>query len=262
MTPAARLTIEQHERVLLLTIDNPGQRNALSPDIYRTGAATLLAASTDPAIGAIILTGAGEHFCSGGNLNRLRANREKHPAAQRDSVNLLNHFILALRGCHKPVIAAVEGNAAGAGCALALGCDLIVAADNARFIMAYVKVGLSPDGGASAFLARALPPQLAMELLLDGAPISAERLHQLGVVNKIVAAGEVLNQAKDWATQLANGPQAAQARIKQLVHRAYDTELANQLLLERDGMVKGVHHPEAGEGIAAFLEKRKPKFVG
>ena len=261
MNQAAKLDIEQQGRVLLLTINNPAQRNALSPDIYRSGAQILLDASANPAIGAVVLTGADEHFSSGGNLNRLRANREKHPAAQRDSANLLNRFILALRSCRKPVIAAVEGNAAGAGCTLALACDLLVAADNARFIMAYVKIGLSPDGGASAFLARALPAQLTMELLLDGAPIGADRLHQLGVVNKIVPPGLAQAQALDWAERLANGPQAAHARIKKLVQRAYETDTATQLLLERDGMVAGVHHPEACEGIAAFLEKRKPNFV-
>jgi len=257
----ATLHSEQHDRVLLLTLDNPSQRNALSPEIYQTGTEALNAASSDPSIGAVVLTGTGEHFSSGGNLNRLRANREKHPAVQRDSVNLLNRFILALRGCDKPVIAAVEGNAAGAGCSLALASDLLVAADNARFIMAYVKVGLSPDGGASTFLARALPPQLAMELLLDGTPIGAERLQQLGVVNRVVSPGQALSQALEWAERLATGPQAAHSRIKHLIHAAYDKALAEQLMLERAGMVAGVHHPETGEGIAAFLDKRKPQFV-
>ncbi len=135
----ARLTVERRDDVLLLTLSNPTMRNALHPDIYATGTEVIAHAAGDPTLGAVVLTGAGEHFCAGGNLNRLAANRSHPPALQRDSIERFHRWVLALRRCPLPVIAAVEGNAAGAGFSLALACDLIVAAESAKFTMAYVK---------------------------------------------------------------------------------------------------------------------------
>ena len=260
MTPPLR--VETTACVMVLTIDNPDQRNALHPDLYRRGAAALAEASADPAIGAVVLTGAGATFSSGGNLNRLKANRELPPEVQRASVELLHGFVRAIRATPVPVIAAVEGIAAGAGFSLALACDLLVAAEDARFIMAYVKVGLNPDGGATAFLARGLPPQMAAELLFTGAPIGAQRLHGLGVVNRLVAPGQAREEALSWAGELASGPPAAMGRIKRLIEAAPHQDLDRQLNLEAELMTEAVHHPEAGEGIDAFLAKRKPDFTG
>src|SRR5207249_3705226 len=124
-----------------------GMRNALHPDIYRTGTEALNRAAEDPGIGAVVLAGEGGTFCSGGNLRRLKENRGKSASVQHESITGFHDWIRALRRCPKPIVAAVEGAAAGAGFSLALACDLIVAAREARFVMAYVKVGLSPDGG-------------------------------------------------------------------------------------------------------------------
>jgi enoyl-CoA hydratase/carnithine racemase len=172
----------------------------------------------------------------------------------------MSHFHDWIREIQKPVIAAVEGTAAGAGFSLALACDLIVAAEDARFVMAYVKVGLSPDGGGTAFLTQAIPRQTAMEILLDGSVVTAVRLQQLGVVNRLCPPGQALAVALAWAERLAAGPGNAMARIKELANTAENTDLSSQLDRERERFVEGLFSAECEEGIAAFLGKRAPIF--
>jgi enoyl-CoA hydratase/carnithine racemase len=257
----ARLLSQRLGRVLLLTISNPALRNAMSPDLYRVAAAAFREASADDGLGAIVLAGEGKHFCGGGNLNRLLAQRGLPPESQAGHLDALHDWVSLIRACPKPVIAAVEGAAAGGGFSLCLGCDLIVAAEDAKFVMSYVKAGLSPDGGGSDALAHAVPPQTALEILLDGAPVTAARLHALGVVNRVVPAGKAVEEALAWAARLANGPAAAQARIKQLVYAARGRAHRAQLDAERDAFVASLYGDECGEGIAAFLEKRPARFV-
>lgn len=257
----ARLLTERQGRVLVLTISNSRARNALAPTMYPAGIAALREAGADDGIGAVVLRGQGDHFCGGGNLNRLRAQRELPPDGQVASLNALHEWVMAMRACPKPVIAAVEGAAAGGGFSVCLGCDLIVAAEDAKFVMSYVKIGLSPDGGGSDSLAHALPPQAALEFLLDGAPVTAQRLHALGIVNRVVSRGRAAAEALAWAERLAQGPAQAQARIKQLVYAARGRGRPAQLDAERDAFVASLYHEEAGEGIAAFLDKRSPRFV-
>ncbi len=256
----AELLSELDNRVLRLTLSNPGKRNSLEPAIYASGRAALDAAADDASIGAIVLTGAGDTFSAGGNLERLIANRARPPRAQRESVEALHGFVRALRRCPKPVIAAVEGAAAGAGFSLALACDLIVAAETAVFVMAYARVGLTPDGGATLWLARSFPPQLAAEILLESGRLSAERLHQLGVVNRLVAPGSALTHAMGWASRLAAGPTTALGRAKALLQTAYTDDPTAHLEREAGALTDAVHGDEAGEGIAAFLAKREPRW--
>jgi enoyl-CoA hydratase/carnithine racemase len=255
-----RLLSERRGRVLLVAISNPAARNAISPDLYRTALPMFRAAAADDGIGAIVLTGEGEHFCGGGNLNRLLAQRSLPPSTQFDHLNVFHDWIMSMRECPKPIIAAVEGAAAGGGFSVCLGCDLIVAAEDAKFVMSYVKIALSPDGGGSDALAYALPPQAALELLLDGAPISAARLQTLGIVNRVVPRGAALAEALRWAECLAQGPSFAQARIKELVYAGRGRAPRAQLDAERDAFIEGLYHDECGEGIAAFLEKRPARW--
>ena len=258
---AARLIAQRQGRVLTLTLSNPALRNALSPDLYAVARTQFRDASADDGIGAIVLTGEGKHFCGGGNLNRLLAQRDLPRESQARHLDALHDWVSAMRACSKPIIAAVEGAAAGAGFSLCLGCDLIVAAEDAKFVMSYVKAGLSPDGGGSDALAHAVPPQAALEMLLDATPISAARLHALGVVNRVVATGSALDEATAWAKRLAEGPAAAHARIKQLVYGARGRTHRAQLDAERDAFVESLYGDECTEGIAAFLEKRAPRYV-
>ncbi len=255
-----RLLSERRGRVLLLTISQPDLRNALHPSLYPQATQHFRAAGADDSIGAIVLCGDGAHFCGGGDLRRLQQQRTQPADGQRHILDALHDWIEAMRACPLPVIAAVEGAAAGGGFSVALGCDLVVAAENARFVMSYVRIGLSPDGGGTESLARALPPQAALELLLDGEVASAQRLQALGLVNRIAPPGQAVATALAWAGRLAQGPRAAQQRIKQLVHAAHGRDHRAQLDAERDAFVASLYGPEAAEGISAFLDKRKPTY--
>ncbi len=248
------------ESTLVLTLSNPGSRNALHPDMYAAGIEAMNTAERDPSVRVVVLTGADNFFCAGGNLNRLLENRANPPSVQAASIDMLGEWVTALRSSGKPVIAAVEGAAAGAGFSLALACDLLVAADNAKFVMSYARVGLTPDGGGSWFLARALPRALVSEILLEAKPVSASRLYDTGVVNRVTKPGAALDTAIAWADELgAMSPKALQA-IKGLIDEAGSNTLAQHIDAERDGFVDALHHGDALEGISAFLEKRAPHY--
>ena len=217
-------------------------------------------AENNPEIRSVVITGEGATFCAGGNLQRLQANRLELPEVQTQSIEGLHNWIDSIRTYPKPVIAAVEGGAAGAGFSLVLACDFCVAADNAMFVMSYSTVALSPDGGASWALARALPRQLASELLMGGERISAQRLYDLGLVNRVSSAGSVLPEALNMAKQLNARAPNALASIKELINEAPGNTLSQQLSSERDHFVRNLHHSNGGEGVAAFLEKRPPNY--
>ncbi len=244
----------------MLTLSNPEFKNALGPEIYAAGVEALNAAENNPEIRSVVITGEGAIFCAGGNLHRLAANREQAPDVQVQSIDGLHSFIDSIRTFPKPVIAAVEGAAAGAGFSLALACDFLVAANNAVFVMAYSNVALSPDGGGSWALGRALPRALVTEFLMCGERIGTERLHALGVVNRSVAAGDALNEALKLADTLNARAPNVLASIKELVNDAQTTTLSEHLDAERAHFVRNLHHPNGGEGIAAFLEKRTPRY--
>ena len=254
-----KLLVADHGAVRVLTVSNPPLRNALGPEIYEGLMAVFEHVKTDKSIRALVLTGADGVFCGGGNLNRLRENQSQPPQFPADSIDRLHHTIRALRACPLPIIAAVEGAAAGAGFSIALQCDMIIAAEDARFIMAHVKSGLTPDGGGSAMLGQLVPRQLAFELMATGNAITPQRLLSLGVVSQCVGTGEALKAALGAAQRLAAGPRDAIARIKLLSNRAVAAQDA-QLDLERNLFVESLHSAEAHEGIAAFLGKRKPDF--
>jgi len=257
---AAELQSASHGRTMVLTISNPDHRNALGPEIYAAGVEALNAADSNPEIGSVVITGAGGTFCAGGNLQRLLDNRQRPREVQAQSIEGLHGWIDAIRTFPKPVIAAVEGAAAGAGFSLALACDFIVAADNAVFVMAYSSVALSPDGGGTWSLSRSLPRQLVSELLMCGERIDAARLHQLGIVNRVMAAGGALDEALALAERLNQRAPNALASIKELVNDAATATLTQQLASERDHFVRNLHHANGGIGIQAFLTKQKPRY--
>jgi enoyl-CoA hydratase/carnithine racemase len=257
---SAELQASRRDATLVLTLSNPGARNALHPDMYAAAIETLTTAERDNSIRAVVLTGADSFFCAGGNLNRLLDNRSMDPSIQAAAIDQLHGWIEAIRDCPKPVIAAVEGAAAGAGFSLALACDLIIAGASAKFLMTYAKVGLTPDGGGSWFLTQSLPRQLAFEVLVEGKPVSTERLHNLGIVNRMVADGAALDTALNWADELAALSPNATERIKALTHEAQRHTLAQHFEFEKRHFVESLFHRDAQEGIAAFLEKRNPQY--
>ncbi len=256
----ASLNSHSQGQTLVLTISNPESRNALGPEIYAAGVEALNAAESNPDVRSVIITGEGAHFCAGGNLQRLLGNHQLSPQVQADSIEGLHNWIEAIRACSKPVIAAVEGACAGAGFSLALSCDMLVAARDSVFVMAYSSVALSPDGGATWSLTHAMPRATAMELLLLGERASAERLHQLGVVTRVADPADALQVALRLAEKLNERAPNALASIKELVNDAPLVPLHTQLAAEREHFVRNLHHPNGGEGIQAFLDKRKPRY--
>jgi enoyl-CoA hydratase/carnithine racemase len=257
---AAELRSASEGRTMVLTISNPDLRNALGPEIYAAGVEALHAADSNPEVRSVVITGAGNTFCAGGNLQRLLENRTKPREVQAQSIEGLHGWIEAIRTFPKPVIAAVEGAAAGAGFSLALACDFIVAADNAVFVMAYSTVALSPDGGGSWSLAQALPRQIVNELLMAGERIGSARLQQLGVVNRVTPAGSALQEALALAARLNERAPNVLASIKELVGDAAGAPLTQQLASEREHFVRNLHHPNGGIGIEAFLAKQPPRY--
>jgi enoyl-CoA hydratase/carnithine racemase len=258
MTAELRSTSEG--LTMVLTICNPEHRNALGPEIYAAGVEALNVAESSPEVRSVVIAGEGAVFSAGGNLQRLQANRQLPPDVQARSIEGLHNWIEAIRTFPKPVIGAVEGPAAGAGFSLALACDFIVAARDAVFVMAYSNIALSPDGGGSWSLSRALPRQLVTELLMCGERISAERLHQLGLVNRLTESGNALQGAFELAERLNARAPNALASIKELVSEAATSTLSRHLSMERDHFVRNLHHVNAGIGINAFLQKKPPRF--
>lgn len=259
MTAELRSTTEG--RTMVLTISNPSLRNALDPAMYAAGIEALNGAESSSEIRSVVIVGEGAWFCAGGSLQRLQANRQQSPSVQAESIEGLHNWIDSIRTFPKPVIAAVEGAAAGAGFSLALACDLVVAARDAVFAASYSNVALSPDGGLSWHLAQALPRQLASEWLMGGERIAASRLHALGLVNELADSGQALTTALQLAERLGARAPNALASIKELLAEAPGATLPTQLAHERDHFVRNLHHPNAGVGIEAFLSKQTPRYA-
>ncbi len=255
-----RILVEHHGRVLKVVNNDPKTKNALSWDFYDGFRKVVEEASSDTGVGAIVLTGAGGFFCSGGNINGLKERSQADYDTRRSSVDKLHDMIHAMRNCPKPIIAAVDGGAAGAGASIMAACDLIVGARDAYASVAYIKIGMTPDGGSTAFLGTALPRQTISEMVFTGDRIPLERLHALGVVNRLTDPGSAIDAAMDWAAQIAEMPSRALAKGKALINSARLANLKEQLDAEADGIAEALGGVEGAEGINAFLEKRRPDW--
>jgi enoyl-CoA hydratase/carnithine racemase len=256
----SELITERRGAALILTISDPPTRNTLSAQVIAAGIEALGAAESNDAIRAVVLRGEGNTFCAGGNLNGLVERRAAGRAAQREMLEHLHHFVETLRVYPKPILASVEGTAAGAGFSLALACDLLVAAADARFVMSYAKVGLTPDGGATWSLTRALPRAQVLKMIWLGEPVAAELLHSHGLVTAIAPSGRALDEALRLADRLAAMAPNALAAAKELVDEAAGQTLREQLAAERDQFLESLFHDNGEEGLQAFLGKRAARF--
>lgn len=257
---SSELKTERQGSTLVLTMSDPATRNTLSEQLESAGIEALNVAESNDEIRAVVLRGDGDHFCAGGNLHGLASRRESGADAQVQMLEQLHQFVEAIRVFPKPVIAAVEGAAAGAGFSLALACDLIVAAADARFILSYARVGLTPDGGASWHLAQSLPRQLVQQWVWLAEPVTAQQLLGLGLVNWVTDSGAALTEALNVATRLAAMAPNAVAGGKELLQQAPTATLTQQLEAERNHFIENLFHPNAGEGLQAFFDKRAPRF--
>ena len=257
---SSELKTERHDGTLVLTLSDPATRNTLSEQLISGGVEALNVAESNDQIRAVILRGDGAHFCAGGNLNGLAARRQEGAHAQVRMLDQLHQFVEAVRAFPKPVIAAVEGAAAGAGFSLALACDLIVAAEDARFILSYARIGLTPDGGSSWHLIQALPRQLVAQMVWLAEPMTAQQLHAHGLVNWVTDSGQALTEALNVAERLAAMAPNAVAGAKDLLQHASSADLSGQLEAERNHFIENFFHANGGEGLQAFFEKRPPRF--
>lgn len=246
---------------LVIHNSNVANRNAITPELYDAISNALQLASQADRVKSVLFVGEGTFFCAGGDLNRIRDRRFQPIEERKIPIEDLHAIICKLRACPKPVIAVVEGGAAGAGVSLAYACDFIVASKTSKFTISYVKVGLTPDGGITHKLMKMLPRPLVNELCLLAEPISAQRLFELGALNRVSEPGKAMSEASALADRLSEAPTTALARIKTLLNVAEKSTVDEQMEIERDHMAAAVAEDAAVEGITAFFEKRKADFT-
>jgi 2-(1,2-epoxy-1,2-dihydrophenyl)acetyl-CoA isomerase len=244
--------------VLTITLNRPDVLNAFNSAMHRALAAALKDAR-DGAVRAVVLTGAGRGFCVGQDLTEFREASGDIGSRLRDNYH---PNIRAIRALEKPVIAAVNGAAAGAGMSFACACDLRVAADSASFIPAFINIGLIPDSGGSYFVTRILGPARAFEWLTSGRKLTAAEAHAWGLVSEVVEAERLAARTAELAAQLAELPTRGIGMTKRLLDHAPDASLEEQLEWEAQLQSAATQTEDFREGVAAFLEKRPPKFRG
>lgn len=254
----ATIRVETDGGVATITLNRPDSLNALNAEMRRELRTAVRQAGRDATVGAVVLTGAGRGFCSGADLRGGGGEREFRRVL-RDEYNPL---ITAIRELPKPVLAAVNGVAAGAGVSLALACDLLYASDEARFIQAFVRIGLVPDSGSTRTLVRALGRHRAAQLIFSGAPLSAAEAYDAGLVAEVVPGAELAAAVAARAAALASAPTAALGFAKRLIADAEDATLAASLDAEAALQELAGRTADHAEGVAAFAEKREPRFSG
>ena len=253
------LLLDLSEGVQTLTLNQPDKLNALSTDMLRELGQAIRTAERDDAIRALVLTGAGRAFSSGADVTGFQFGDGPPDlgGALRDS---LNPLVARLHALEKPVLAAINGVAAGAGLSLALACDLRFAAESAQLVLAFSKIGLVPDSGLFYFLPRLIGPGKTLELAWTADPIGAKEAYELGMLNRVLPDGEVLSHTQQLATRLARGPHKTTALIKRAVNQAHELPLDRVLELEAAYQTIASRDPNFSEGLAAFRAKRAPDF--
>ena len=256
----AELRVETVDAVTTLTLDRADSLNSLTLGLKNELLQALKSAGRDRAIRAVVITGAGRAFCAGQDL-RERMEPDAAPLAV-ELRQRYNPIIIAMRRLEKPIVAAVNGVAAGAGASLAFACDIRLAAPEASFILAFGRVGLVPDSGATWFLPRLVGTAKALEIALTTEPLSAADAERFGLVARIVPADGLLAEAQALAERLAAGAPRAIALTKRALNRTWDATLEEQLEYEADLQGLAGASADHAEGVAAFVEKRRPAFTG
>ena len=251
------------DRVATITLDRPEAMNAFGEGMREELLARLASCAGDPEIGAVVITGAGTAFCAGGDVASMAALQDRDDTSVVEGRIALAARIVTLIGqMPQPVVAAVNGAAAGGGMNLALACDIRLASDRAVFLESFVKIGLIPDWGGFASLPRLVGEAKAMELMMTGDRIDAAEALRLGLVNRVWPDADFRVAASDFARRLAAGPARTLAAIKRGVKTGAEGSLAEALAVERDTQPAIFLSADAREGMRAFLEKRPPKFGG
>ena len=244
----------------IITLNNPSKRNSMIKGFHDEFQLAIKIAEKDKNVCSVVIVGEGDFFCAGGDLNALKTRRSMTELERYQTLNQLNGTIESIYNCSKPIIAAIEGGAAGAGVSLAMACDLVVMSEYSFFSLAYVKIGLTPDGAATKFLSETMPRQMLAEMAMIGGKIDASRLYNIGAVNVLAQKGNAKETAVELSKNFENLPKNSISRIKKLSRAAYGNDFSKQIKLETDYMVKSQGDKESMEGIDAFLEKRTPDY--
>jgi len=259
----AEVDYEVRGHVGYITLNRPDAANALSAEVARQLDQAALRCDENVDIRAVLLTGAGRMFCGGGDLKAFASQPPEELPAYLKSVTLYFHQALhRFARMRAPLVIAVNGNAGGGGMSLALAGDIVLAAESARFTMAYTRVGLTPDGSSTYSLPRLVGLRRAAELMLTNRTLSAREAEQMGLITRAVPDAELLPQAEDLVQELALGATRAFGGVKRLLYSSATASLAEQMELETEWIAEVARTRDAHEGINAFLSKRAPKFAG
>jgi 2-(1,2-epoxy-1,2-dihydrophenyl)acetyl-CoA isomerase len=252
---------EVRNNVAHVTLNRPQAGNALDVEMAKGLMEVSLRCESDRNVRAVLLRGAANTFCLGGDV-KIFAAQERLPSYLRQITSYLHLAVSRFARLDAPVIAAVQGAAAGGGFSLAISCDLVLAAESATFLMAYTKIGMAPDGGSSYFLPRLIGFKRAMELTLTNRVLSAREACEWGLVTEVVAPEKLADRAEELATSLAQGPTGAFGSAKRLLHSGWNQSLETQMELESRAIAEAGGSADGQEGIRAFVEKRKANFSG
>jgi 2-(1,2-epoxy-1,2-dihydrophenyl)acetyl-CoA isomerase len=258
------IIVEKKNQITRITLNRPQALNALNDQMGEEFYAALKEAEKDPETRCLIITGAGRAFSSGEDVSGLneRYAGGSHPPLGDHLRKKYHPIIMRIRNMEKPIIARINGIAAGSGASIALACDIRIASDEAGLKQAFVGVGLVPDSGSSYFLTRAIGPGRALELIMTGRTVSAKEAETLGLVNKTVPSADLDKTVDDLATKLAAGPTRALGLSKRVVNQVGRLELSEALEYEAQNQDIAGKTKDHLEAVSAFLEKRQPKFTG
>ncbi|MCA1716040.1 MAG: enoyl-CoA hydratase/isomerase family protein [Actinobacteria bacterium] len=255
------LDFDVRDGVAHITLNRPDAGNALNLELAQELLRAVMRCDEDPEVRAVVLAGAGRMFCVGGDLRSFTEQGEQLSHHLKEVTTYLHAAISRMARMDLPVVAAVHGAAAGAGLSLTCACDLVVAAESARFSMAYSKAGLTPDGSSTYYLPRLVGFKRAMELVLTNRELSAQEAVEWGIVTRAVP-DDLSEQAAELASQLAAGATKALGAAKRLLHIGWTETLETQMEHETQTIADIARTADAHEGIAAFMEKRPPEFTG
>ena len=258
--PRIRLTVDGG--VGRLELNRPEAANSIDLQLAIEFEEAALRLAADASLRVVLLTGAGARFCGGGDVGAFAASPLDMPELLADIISHLHPALMLLAESDAPVVAAVQGSAAGAGLGLVLGADLVLAARSAKFVMAFTAIGLSPDSSSTWFLPRVVGHRRAMELALTNRVLSADEAQAWGMVTTVVDDDALGPAADEMVARLATGPTAAYGRTARLLRRSWDASLADQLDEERRQLVASGGTADGREGVTAFAAKRPPKFTG
>jgi len=255
------IQIQKENGVATVTLNRPDMLNAIDPELISEMTSVMGELTKDEEVRAVILTGAGRAFCAGGDVQKLLADAEGPIDLSKRAQNGAA-MVSAMRNLPKPLIAAVNGPAVGGGCILALACDIIIAAEEAKFGSAFVLLGLHPDSGGIYLMTRTIGAARTCELVFTGKIIDAQEAERIGLINQVVPMDQLMGTVNKLASRLAQGPTKAIALAKATIYQQLTMDMASALELEARSAGLCLATDDANEGIRAFLEKRPPAFKG